>query len=287
MHDTTRRGLLVAGLSATVLFLTLVLIDYSRFDGQYMWPIFIGWALLDVLLVILALSAMWRRDTASPALARAVANLSTRHGPPPSPLASAPLPPPPAPVQVPVEVVVTAKPTPASEEPFPFTYNGYTLYSRSVALKNGGDRTIWFFAKRTPVSGSMARKPAGFHVGVNERTGLPFLKKGGGKDGEDLTPAAKEAGYQPQCSAITEDGKQCRNSARGESKYCASHFGYQPKTLKGSAKRIEGESWSDDDKRTDRQTVTEADTRARVKGAPDTKPAVRKSWFGRRKKASA
>ena len=266
MHDNTRRGLLVAGLSANVLFLALALIDFATFDSEYMWPIFVGWAVLIILLVLLALStATWRHDTASPALARAVANLAARPA-----TAQAVTPPMQAVVKAP-EPVVEFK-----EDAFPFTYNGYTLYSRSVALKNGGERTIWFFSKRTPASGAMARKPAGFHVGVNERTGLPFLKRGIGKDGEDLTPAAPEPGYRPQCAALTEDGKQCRNSARADSKYCASHFAYQPKTLKGAAQKIEGGSWSAKDKLTNRQSVARADTKARVKGAKDTAPSVRK-----------
>lgn len=151
----------------------------------------------------------------------------------------------------------------------PFTFNGYTLYTRDVVLNSGGGkRTIYFFSKRKPKSGKMCAKPLGYHVGVNERTGLPFLKKGSGPDGEDLTPAAKAEEYRPQCSAITEAGEQCRNSAREGSKYCGSHFGYQPPVLaKG--------------------TVDRKDTRARVKDAPDTKPSTRKSWFGRRKKTAA
>jgi hypothetical protein len=167
------------------------------------------------------------------------------------------------------------KPLEFKEDPFPFVYSGYTLYSRSVSLKNGGERTIWFFSKKTPQSGQMARKPAGFHVGVNERTGLPFLKKGSGRDGEDLTPTIEKS-LRPQCAALTNDGKQCRNSAREASKYCASHFGYQPKTLKGSAQKIEGDAWSATDKLTDKQSVKRADTKARVKGARDTTPSVRR-----------
>ena len=50
-------------------------------------------------------------------------------------------------------------------------------------------------------------------------------------------PAAEEPvaekEYQPQCSALTEEGAQCRNSARGGSKYCSSHYGYQPRTVQG------------------------------------------------------
>jgi hypothetical protein len=57
---------------------------------------------------------------------------------------------------------------------------------------------------------------------------------------------------------------QCRNSARADSKYCGSHFGYQPPVLA-------------------KATVDRKDTLAAVKDAPDTKPSTRKSWFGRKK----
>ncbi len=115
----------------------------------------------------------------------------------------------------------------------PFQFNGYTLHTRAVQLNGGGERAIWFFSKRVPKSGTPAAKPAGYHVGVNERTGLPFLKRGAGKDGEDLTPATAEDAYRPQCSALRSDGIQCRNSSRSGSRYCASHFGYQPRTPEG------------------------------------------------------
>lgn len=115
----------------------------------------------------------------------------------------------------------------------PFQFNGYTLHERRVQLNGGGERTIWFFSKRVPKSGTPAAKPAGYHVGVNERTGLPFLKRGAGKDGEDLTPATADEAYRPQCVALRNDGIQCRNSSRTGSKYCSSHFGYQPRTPEG------------------------------------------------------
>jgi hypothetical protein len=65
-------------------------------------------------------------------------------------------------------------------------------------------------------------------------------------------------GYRPQCAALTEEGHQCRNSARHESKYCISHFGYQPPQIAKAAANRE-------------------DTLPRVKGAADTKPTVRRS----------
>jgi hypothetical protein len=101
------------------------------------------------------------------------------------------------------------------------------------------------------------------------------------------TPAkAPASDYQPQCAALTEDGSQCRNSARGTSKYCASHKGYQPPTAKGLAKRIEGDDWSDEDKTTDRQSVKRADTKPAVSKAPDTRIKVRKAPKKAAKKAA-
>lgn len=85
-----------------------------------------------------------------------------------------------------------------------------------------------------------------------------------------------DPGYQPQCSALTADGAQCRNSARDGSRYCASHKGYQPPTAKGLAQRIEGDAWDPRDDVTDRESVASADTRPRVGKAKDTKVRVRK-----------
>ncbi|MFW6121264.1 MAG: hypothetical protein ACOC80_10265 [Petrotogales bacterium] len=58
-----------------------------------------------------------------------------------------------------------------------FTYEGWTLYKRDVTLKGGREQTIYFFSKRTPKSGTPCDKPVGYAVGVNKRTGLPYLKK--------------------------------------------------------------------------------------------------------------
>jgi hypothetical protein len=91
--------------------------------------------------------------------------------------------------------------------------------------------------------------------------------------------------YQPQCAALTEDGQQCRNSARGVSRYCASHKGYQPPTAKGLAKRIEGDAWDPNDEVTDHQSVRGADTRPVVRKAKDTKVKVRKAPKKASKKA--
>jgi len=58
-----------------------------------------------------------------------------------------------------------------------FKHEGWTLYSRDVILKGGRNQTIYFFSKRTPKSGEPCDKPENMVVGVNKRTGLPYLKK--------------------------------------------------------------------------------------------------------------
>jgi hypothetical protein len=58
-----------------------------------------------------------------------------------------------------------------------FVYEGWTLYTREVDLKGGRRQRIYFFSKRKPKSGTPCDKPAGYVVGVNKRTGLPYLKK--------------------------------------------------------------------------------------------------------------
>jgi hypothetical protein len=58
-----------------------------------------------------------------------------------------------------------------------FTHEGWTLYCRDVKLKGGKNQKIYFFSKRTPKSGTPCDKPDAYTVGVNRRTGLPYLKK--------------------------------------------------------------------------------------------------------------
>ena len=58
-----------------------------------------------------------------------------------------------------------------------FMYEGWTLYCREVELKGGKKQMIYFFSKRKPKSGNPCEKPSGYKVGVNKRTGLPYLKK--------------------------------------------------------------------------------------------------------------
>ncbi len=58
-----------------------------------------------------------------------------------------------------------------------YVHEGWTLYTMDVELKGGRKQTIYFFSKRTPKSGSQCDKPDNMVVGVNKRTGLPYLKK--------------------------------------------------------------------------------------------------------------
>lgn len=57
------------------------------------------------------------------------------------------------------------------------TKGSYVLHKRDVALKGGRTQTIYFFTKRgnTPKSGHPCDMPHGKQVGINKRTGLPYL----------------------------------------------------------------------------------------------------------------
>lgn len=53
----------------------------------------------------------------------------------------------------------------------------YYLHQRDVTLKNGRQQRIYFFGP-TQQSGVIDAVPDGFKVEENQRTGLPFLKRG-------------------------------------------------------------------------------------------------------------
>ncbi len=56
---------------------------------------------------------------------------------------------------------------------------GQTCRTRTRDVKKGPKVTIYFFSKRKPKSGKpMDEMPKNRKVGVNKRTGLPFLRKG-------------------------------------------------------------------------------------------------------------
>lgn len=245
MNMRAVRGFFIATLALNVVLVSFMMMDYFYANSRFFSAILVSMGLLVVLTAVLMILLVVD-ETPKPAM------LETAEAEP-------------LPFEEPEveEEMVTVRPkivhglSPVDEEPVPFVFNGYTLHARDVAMKGGDKRTIYFFSKRAPKSGSPVGKPAGYHVGVNENTGLPFLKKGLGADGEDVTPHPEQA-LRPQCGALTEDGKQCRNSARASSKYCMSHFGYQPPML-GKAE------------------AARRDTIARVRDAPDTLPSVRKA----------
>lgn len=58
-----------------------------------------------------------------------------------------------------------------------FEHKGYTLHTRSVELRGGRMQQIYFFARSKPKSGKPTDMPQGYKVGVNGRTGLPYLSK--------------------------------------------------------------------------------------------------------------
>ena len=62
----------------------------------------------------------------------------------------------------------------------PYKHNGYTLHTREVTFKSGHTQRIYFFCTtgKKPKSGVPCDKPDNMVVGVNKRTGLPYLKKG-------------------------------------------------------------------------------------------------------------
>ena len=62
----------------------------------------------------------------------------------------------------------------------------YVLHTRMVELKGGRKQQIYFFAKKgnKPASGKPTDMPDGKKVGINQRTGLPFLAN-------SATPVAK------------------------------------------------------------------------------------------------
>jgi len=54
--------------------------------------------------------------------------------------------------------------------------DGFTLHSKEVTLRGGQKQVIYFFSKGQPKSGTPCEMPPGKVVGVNKKTGLPYLK---------------------------------------------------------------------------------------------------------------
>lgn len=65
-------------------------------------------------------------------------------------------------------------PLPADE---PFTHGPYTLYHKVVETADGDQRDLYFFARAPPDDAAASELPDGYDVGVNERTGVPFVRE--------------------------------------------------------------------------------------------------------------
>jgi len=58
-----------------------------------------------------------------------------------------------------------------------FRVGEYTLYTKEVALRGGRKQRIYFFSKKERDDATPCAKPEGYVVVINEKTGLPLLKK--------------------------------------------------------------------------------------------------------------
>ncbi len=54
----------------------------------------------------------------------------------------------------------------------------YYLHTKQVTLQNGRKQQIYYFAREEKRGETIDAVPSGYRVEENERTGLPFLKKG-------------------------------------------------------------------------------------------------------------
>ncbi len=59
----------------------------------------------------------------------------------------------------------------------PFIFGEYTLYTKEVTFRGDRKQQIFFFSKKKKDDAKPCAKPEGYEVKVNERTGLPLLKK--------------------------------------------------------------------------------------------------------------
>jgi len=57
------------------------------------------------------------------------------------------------------------------------TYKQYTLYKRETARHSGKKKTIHFFSKEKPGIGHPTQLPKGYQIAINNKTGIPYLKK--------------------------------------------------------------------------------------------------------------
>jgi len=76
--------------------------------------------------------------------------------------------------------------TPIEEEiDTPFMVGDYTLYTKVVTLRGDRKQRIYFFSKKKKKGAAAIKKPRGYKVVINKKTGLPLLKK------KNLTPFGK------------------------------------------------------------------------------------------------
>ncbi len=62
-------------------------------------------------------------------------------------------------------------------EETPYTVGEYTLHTKEATLRGGRKQQIYFFAKKEKKDATPCAKPEGYDVKVNEKTGLPVLKR--------------------------------------------------------------------------------------------------------------
>lgn len=58
-----------------------------------------------------------------------------------------------------------------------YRYGDYSLYKTERKLKNGSTRTMYFFSKGVSTKGQPCSLPDEYTVGINKKTGMPYLKK--------------------------------------------------------------------------------------------------------------
>ncbi len=99
-----------------------------------------------------------------------------------------------------------------------FQYEDFTLYTRIVELSDGKEQRIYFFSKDTPQQGDPAALPDGYVVDVNERTGLPYLRR----DGNPVRDLVEDQ-ERLRCMAMTQSGSRCKRLAAEDSDFCSVH----------------------------------------------------------------
>jgi hypothetical protein len=66
---------------------------------------------------------------------------------------------------------------PDAEHEHAYTHGPYTLYQKTVESSDGETEDLFFFARDPPDDAEPAELPDGHEVGVNERTGVPFVRE--------------------------------------------------------------------------------------------------------------